>query len=513
MAELTIEPDSAVTRSLEAGTQLRWEWRTFGRRFAEAEARLALLTPCATNESDEIYFLASGGDNVKVRDGLIDIKVLQMVDTEGLERWAPVMKAPFPLSSAEVTRLAAALRLPEGGALRAGCTLEALLCALAEPASGVRVVKVHKRRVRYAIDGCMAELSDITADGLAVRTIAVEDEDPVAVTRSIRTLGLTGYANNSYPIGLADLLDAAPERYAVIDAGTNSIKLHIAERIPQGGWRTVEDRAEVTRLGEGLAETGRICDAALERTIAAIGWMAAEARRHRVRALAAVGTAGLRMAGNAADAIAAIRDRTGVTIETLSGEEEARFAYRAAVEALGPVTGSTAVFDTGGGSSQFTFGRDGRVEERFSLEVGAARFTERFGLDRAVSDEVVQRAKSAIACGLERLAGRPAPDTLVGMGGALTNLAAVSLGMREYDPAVIQGTVLTDEEVDRQIALFQALAAEARRGIAGLQPKRAEVILAGACIVRTVLAMLGKRSLTVSDRGLRHGLLAERFTS
>ena len=97
------------------------------------------------------------------------------------------------------------------------------------------------------------------------------------------------------------------------------------------------------------------------------------------------------------------------------------------------------------------------------------------------------------------------------MGGAITNLAAVKHGLAEYDPDVVQGTVLDRAEIDRQIELYRTRSADERREIVGLQPKRAEVILAGACIVRTVAEKLGRDSLTVSDRGLRHGLLVERF--
>jgi exopolyphosphatase/guanosine-5'-triphosphate,3'-diphosphate pyrophosphatase len=97
------------------------------------------------------------------------------------------------------------------------------------------------------------------------------------------------------------------------------------------------------------------------------------------------------------------------------------------------------------------------------------------------------------------------------MGGAVTNLAAVKHGLAAYDPAIVHGTVLERAEIDRQIDLYRSRDAAERRAIVGLQPARDEVILAGACIVRTVLAMLGRDSLTVCDRGLRHGLLAERF--
>jgi len=99
------------------------------------------------------------------------------------------------------------------------------------------------------------------------------------------------------------------------------------------------------------------------------------------------------------------------------------------------------------------------------------------------------------------------------MGGAVTNLTAVMLGLRRYDPEAVQGSKLPAREVDRQIELYRSATTEDRRRIAGLQPKRAEVILAGACIVRNVLRKLRKDELTVSDRGLRHGLLIDRFSS
>ena len=159
-------------------------------------------------------------------------------------------------------------------------------------------MKVHKRRTRYTVGGCMAELSDVVANGKPTRTIAVESEDAAGVIRAVRELGLGGYTNTSYPLGLAALIDDAPARYAVIDVGTNSVKFHIGERDVGGKWRTVVDRAELTRLGEGLAQQGVITDAALERTAAAIAGMVDEAKRHGVRAIAAVGTAGLRIASN-----------------------------------------------------------------------------------------------------------------------------------------------------------------------------------------------------------------------
>ena len=137
--------------------------------------------------------------------------------------------------------------------------------------------------------------------------------------------------------------------------------------------------------------------------------MADEARRHGVRAIAAVGTAGLRIASNGAQVVDAVRARSGVAIEIISGDEEARLAFVAARAGLRLEPGSLVIFDTGGGSSQFTFGHDAQVDERFSVDVGAVRYTERYRLDRAVSHETLREALAAIASDLSRLDGRTPP--------------------------------------------------------------------------------------------------------
>ena len=102
------------------------------------------------------------------------------------------------------------------------------------PGGTVRVVPVHKHRVRYTVGGCSAEVSDVVADGRSTRTIAIESEDAAAVVEAVRSVGLEGYVNTNYPRGLTALLDGQPERYAVIDVGTNSIKFHVAERGADG---------------------------------------------------------------------------------------------------------------------------------------------------------------------------------------------------------------------------------------------------------------------------------------
>jgi exopolyphosphatase / guanosine-5'-triphosphate,3'-diphosphate pyrophosphatase len=489
----------------------RWEWRAFGKSFGAAEDALVPITPERTEEGDEIYLVSGVSANVKVRDDLMDVKVLREVNADGLERWEPVMKQGFPLAASDVSKVLEALAVATPQLTQAAYTLDAFLNELIRPNDLARVVNVHKRRNRFTVAGCMAELVGVVADGRPTRTLAVESEDPDAVIAAVHAIGLGGYTNTSYPRALAALIDGEAARSAVIDVGTNSVKFHIGERDGSGRWHSILDRAEITRLGEGLQERGEIGREALERTVAAIRAMLDEAGRHGARAIAAVGTAGLRMARNGDDVLASIRERTGVRVEVISGEVEARLAYLAARAGLDLGEGSLVVFDTGGGSTQFTFGQGSRVDERFSVEVGAVRFTERFGLGKAVTAEVLSEALAAIAGDLSRLDGRPPPDALVGMGGAVTNIAAVQHRLATYDPDVVQGTVLDRAEIARQIELYRSRDADERRAIVGLQPKRSDVILAGACIVATVMDKLDQRAMTVSDRGLRHGLLLERF--
>ena len=489
----------------------RWEWRMFGPTPKAAAAGFAALESDRIQESDEVYLLSPDptADTVKVRDDLMDIKTLREVDSDGLERWEPVLKARFPLSAEDARSTIAALRVEAALTGEAELPLDAFL-AIVVP-HGIRPVSVHKRRVRYVVGGCTSELTDVTVDGRAARTIAVESPDKVAVLAAVQSLGLAAYRNTSYPRGLAAAIDGRPLRVAVIDVGTNSVKFHVAERPDGGAWRRVVDRAEVTRLGENLHADGEFDPAAVARTLAAIEGMADEARALGVSAIAAVGTAGLRAARDSRSAIEAIHTKTGVRIEVISGEEEGRLAYLATTSALAETTGDLVVFDTGGGSSQFTFGRPGEVERQFSVPVGAVRFTEQFGLDGAVSREVVEAARAAIATEFTALDDAPRDAALIGMGGAVTNLAAVKHALATYDPDVVSGTVLDRAELDRQIDLYRSMDAAGRRSIVGLQAGRAEVILAGACIVSVVMDKLGRESLTVSDRGLRHGLLLERF--
>ncbi len=488
----------------------RWEWRTFG-DLDDLAPDLEALWDVPAVESDETYVLSMHTDaSVKIRYDLLDTKVLQRVDAAGLQLWVPVMKAEFPLDDDAVSAVLAALGEPRPDPGEARCSLEVFLTDLVGARDDLRSVEVHKKRHRTTLDGCMVELTEMRVDGHDTRTVVLESPEPDVVTGQIERLGLTGRANTCVARGLKSLLGWGPSRFAVLDVGTNSVKFVLADRTDESGARVETDTAVVTRLGEGLLEAGELTEVAIGRTVDAIADLVAEARRGGPVDITAVGTAGLRQAPNRQAFVDAVQARCGVGVEVISGAEEARLAHLAAPASLSLVGERLLVFDSGGGSSQFTVGTPYRIEEQFSLDVGAVRLTERFGLADAVSREVVDDAVNAVVAALHGLRGRPRPDTVVAIGGTSTNLAAVQHGLASDDPDVVHGTVIDTAEVERQIDDYRRRTADERRGIPGLQPARAEVILAGACIVRAILTITEQTAMTVSDRGLRHGVLAER---
>src|SRR5262249_13845285 len=150
------------------------EWRTFGPGFGKAEAALLAKRTGADQESDELYFLSDHGENVKVRSDLMDIKVLKETNPDGLEQWMPVMKASFPLPSAEVAKVLEALHVGGASAKKPTYTLDEFVEAFAKgPGAKIRAVKVHKLRRRATVGTCMAELSDVTVEGRTTRTLAI----------------------------------------------------------------------------------------------------------------------------------------------------------------------------------------------------------------------------------------------------------------------------------------------------------------------------------------------------
>jgi len=297
---------------------------------------------------------------------------------------------------------------------------------------------------------------------------------------------------------------------AVIDVGTNSIKFHAARKKADGSLETVLDKNDIARLGEGLRETGLIAPEALERNALSVAAFAEKAKE-----LGAVpeivGTMALRTAKNAADFASRVKELTGLDVRIIPGEEEARLSYLAVLSGLPLAGGELVTFDTGGGSTEFVYGRGTEMVRKFSIPLGAVRITEEFFADDPVRPGSVDAAVKEIRSSLTGGGVLGSPEVIVGMGGTVTSLASVKFKMETYDPDVVQGSVLTLAELKDMAAMFASMTLEERKGVTGLQPKRADVILAGTCIVCAILELLGASSFTVSDRGLRHGLAYELF--
>ncbi|MCL2365052.1 MAG: Ppx/GppA family phosphatase [Defluviitaleaceae bacterium] len=300
------------------------------------------------------------------------------------------------------------------------------------------------------------------------------------------------------------------KRVAVIDVGSNSIKYFLGELNTDGTLKTITDQNDITRLGEGLRETGVLSDEAMARNSAAITRFAADARANNTDKIFCVGTMALRNAKNTADFIARVQSDANITLTVIPGEEEARLSYLAVLSALG-TDGEVVVFDTGGGSTEFIFGNGADITQRFSIDLGAIRITEKYFADDPVAPGSVDNALAEILSDLEKGGVSGNPKQLVGIGGTVTSMGAVMHQMTTYNPDIIQGSVLSCDEIENQIASYSAKTLEARRTIPGLQPKRADVILAGACILKAITTRLGALSIIISDRGLRHGLAYEQL--
>lgn len=300
-------------------------------------------------------------------------------------------------------------------------------------------------------------------------------------------------------------------RKAIIDIGSNSIKFFVGELAADRTITTVLDTNDIARLGEGLDKTGLISPEAMERNVAAVAAFRAKAEELGADQVVAVGTMALRNAKNSGEFVEKVKAACGVEVQIIPGEEEARLSYLAILSGLPLQGGDLVVFDTGGGSTEFIFGHGTEVTKRFSVNLGAVRITENYLKSDPVTPDEVKAALAQIDKEFAEAGVEGSPAQLVGMGGTVTSMGAVKHKMAKYDPDVIQGSALTRGDIKAQIDEYSAKTIEERRSITGLQPKRADVILAGACILDVITRRLGVDQLTISDRGLRHGLAYDLF--
>jgi len=303
-------------------------------------------------------------------------------------------------------------------------------------------------------------------------------------------------------------------RLATIDIGTNTVLLLIVDSGAHKTLTPVTERATITRLGEGVDRSRKLSPKAVARTRACLEEYSRLVEAFAAEQIGIVGTSAMRDAEGGEELRAYVRSIFGVDVRIVSGEEEARLAFRGALSGLRVDSSKeTTLFDIGGGSTEIVMGRivEGAPAISFvrSFDVGSVRLTERhFKHDPPAGDEVQALERTL----KETLVGIPLPAdpvSPIGVAGTMTTLASVSLALVPYDGARVHGHVMKTEEIRRLVARLSAMSVESRRKLDGMEPKRADVIVAGGLIALALLERMAADSVVVSDRGVRWGFAAE----
>jgi exopolyphosphatase/guanosine-5'-triphosphate,3'-diphosphate pyrophosphatase len=297
-------------------------------------------------------------------------------------------------------------------------------------------------------------------------------------------------------------------RVAAIDCGTNSIRLLIADVTGgPGGLTDVARRMEIVRLGEGVDRTGRLSPEAIERTRRALAGYAkeiADLGAERVRMCA---TSASRDAANAVHFTSMVRTTLGVDPEVITGEEEARLSFAGAVSGL-EAPGPYLVVDIGGGSTEFVAG-DREVRHAVSVDIGCVRMTERHLAGDPPTPEQVAAAERDITAAVDtalRTASGHGAATLVGLAGSVTTVAALALQLPEYDAARIQHSRISYDEVANVTAALLGATVADRRDLPVIHQGRADVIAAGALILRIIMQRANKSSVVASEHDILDGI-------
>jgi exopolyphosphatase / guanosine-5'-triphosphate,3'-diphosphate pyrophosphatase len=304
-------------------------------------------------------------------------------------------------------------------------------------------------------------------------------------------------------------------RFAFIDIGTNTILGLIAELKNDGSFDVLDDLAEITRLGEGVQRTGRISPEGEERSLKVLRCYLERFESLNVEEIIAVGTSALRDARNSAEVRGRLKEQLGFDVRVISGDEEAAYSFLAVQRGLPLNRRELLVVDVGGGSTEFIRGSEAGVSQAVSINIGSVRLTEQFLHADPVRKEECEKMRLAIERELALLPHQWLKDssilTLVGIAGTFTTLSAVEKKLARYAHGEVHGSRLTLSEVRRQVALYQGKTIAERKAIDGLEPKRADVILAGATLIERVMTVFDLQQVIVSDHGVRYGLLHERL--
>jgi exopolyphosphatase / guanosine-5'-triphosphate,3'-diphosphate pyrophosphatase len=297
-------------------------------------------------------------------------------------------------------------------------------------------------------------------------------------------------------------------RVAAIDCGTNTILCLIAD-VDADGAVAVEDHAEIVRLGEGLDKSGQLLPEAMARTLAVLDRYIERIRATGCALVVAVGTEALRRASNGHLFVNAATTRLGTVggrFAVIDGDREAKLSWRAVRASFPQLSGTRTVVDIGGGSTELIVG-DAQIESVISIPIGSVRLTERLLAHDPPTVEEQNALRVAVDEALD--AAAPPRGSVVGIAGTVTTLSAMAQSMTVYDGDRVHGSTLDYQELRGTLAKLAATPVADRKRTPGLDPKRADVIYAGAVILERILHRAGDVSCLVSDRGIRWGLIYE----
>jgi len=301
------------------------------------------------------------------------------------------------------------------------------------------------------------------------------------------------------------------KRLASIDIGTNTILLLIAE-VEGEKIKPLFETETVARLGEGVQKSGILAKEAMNRGIETLSQYWERCRAMKVQNIFAVGTNALREAKNSAEFLRLIKEKLNLSIEVISGEEEARLSYLAVSKDLMEVNEPILVVDVGGGSTEFILGRGNQINQWISLPLGSVRFTEQYLHSDPVQEEEWNTMENRIRELLAKIPHSQEPSSMVAVGGTATTLASVEQGLEEFIPQKIHHFVLRREGLKNQLLLYRSRTIEERKKIPGLPAARADVILAGGAILYLAMEELNSPSALISCHGVRYGLLYKKLT-
>ena len=307
--------------------------------------------------------------------------------------------------------------------------------------------------------------------------------------------------------------------YGALDLGTNNCRLLLA-RPTERGFVIVDAFSRIVRLGEGLGNSGRLKDAAMERTIDALRVCSNKLKWHRVERMRLVATEACRLAENGPAFIARVTSEIGLELEIINRETEAMLAAAGAEALIGDAAQSAIVFDIGGGSTEVMWverrADGGEVRAWISLAAGVVTLSERHGGGRDVTAEQFNGMRADVERLLrpfvqevtELTQGRDGPDHLLGTSGTVTTIAGVHLGLRHYDRSVVDGCWLDAVDADRVTGQLRDMSYEERMRNGCIGRERADLVLAGCAILEEIRAAFPGLRIRVADRGLREGILA-----